>query len=81
MQRKINYLDNNFPDLIPKKYAIGTINIEGRFQQNLTMSPDGKEHLFTVTNSKLWRYESILRTRNKGNEILIDTPQFVTNFN
>ena len=77
---KVVYLDNSYPDLTPKLYAVGIINTEGRFQQNLTMSPDGKEHLFTVTDSELWIYESILRVRNNGVKIVVDTPSFVTNF-
>ncbi len=75
------YLDTDYPELIPKKYAVGIINIDGRFQQNLTMSPDGKEYLFTTTDSELWRYESILRVIYDGNETVVDTPQFVLDFN
>ncbi len=78
---QIIYLDNDYPDLIPKKYAVGIINVEGRLQQNLTLSPDGKEHYFTTTDSELWRYESIARVRHHGNEAVVDTPQFVTDFN
>ncbi|MEL7122734.1 MAG: hypothetical protein AAFO07_25025 [Bacteroidota bacterium] len=77
---KIAYLDNDYPGLIPKKYAVGTINIDGRHQQNMTMSPDGKEHLFTVTDAELWRYETILRVKNIDKQIVIDTPQFVMDF-
>jgi hypothetical protein len=45
------------------------------------MSPDGKEQLFTQTDSALWRYERILRVRNIGqNKIVVDTPQFVKDF-
>ena len=79
--QKVNYLDENYPDSIPKIYAPGIININGRLQQNITMSPDGKEHLFTQTDSERWRYERILRVRNMGqNKILVDTPQFVKEF-
>jgi hypothetical protein len=78
---KVHYLDNDYPDLTPKKYAEGIINVEGRYQQNLTMSPDGREHLFTQTDSALWRYERILRVRSIGaGEIVTDTPQFVKDF-
>ncbi|NRB47216.1 MAG: PD40 domain-containing protein [Saprospiraceae bacterium] len=76
----VSYLDPDYPDLIPKKYAVGIVNLEGRLQQNLTMSPDGVEHLFTITDSAIWRYESMLRVRRLRNEILVDTPQFVTDF-
>ena len=77
---KISYLDGDFPEMVPKIYAEGIINVDGRYQQNLTMSPDGREHLFTVTDSALWRYEHILRVKTVQNEILVDTPQFVTDF-
>lgn len=78
---KVKYLDNDLPDLIPKKYAVGIINIDGRYQQNITMSPDGSELLFTQTDSALWRYERIIRVRNLGqNRIVVDTPQFVKDF-
>lgn len=76
----VAYLDSDFPGLEPKKYGVGLINREGLFQQNLTMSPDGREHFFTQTDSALWRYERILRVRSEGSEYVIDTPRFVTDF-
>lgn len=78
--KKVSYLDSDYPDLIPQKYAAGIVNLDGRWQQNLTMSPDGKEQLFTITDSALWRYERILRVRKLQHEIRIDTPQFVLDF-
>jgi uncharacterized LabA/DUF88 family protein len=79
--RKVNYLDTDYPDLIPKKYAQGIINVKGRYQQNITMSSDGKELLFNQTDSAQWSYERIMRVRNTTqNKILVDTPQFVKNF-
>lgn len=77
---EVSYLDNDYPDLMPKKYAVGIVNLDGRLQQNLTMSSNGKEHLFTVTDSALWRYERILRVRNLQDKIVVDTPQFVIDF-
>ncbi len=78
---EVHYLDNNFPDLTPKKYAQGIINIEDRFQQSMTMSPDGREHLFVLSESEIWRYRTIIRVKSTGmNEIIVDTPQFVKNF-
>ena len=77
---KVAYLDDDYPGLIPQKYAVGIVNVDGRHQQNMTMSPDGKEQLFTVTGSELWRYETILRVKNKNSDIVIDTPQFVIDF-
>jgi hypothetical protein len=79
--RKVHYLDEDYPGLIPKKYATGIVNVEGRYQQNMTMSPDGREHLFTQTDSAIWRYERILRVKmNTNNTIVLDTPQFVKDF-
>jgi len=77
--KKTIYLDSDYPKKTPKIYAKGIINIDGRLQQNLTISNKGKEHYFTVTDSELWRYESILRVKNH-NKIQIDTPSFVKNF-
>ncbi|NET35257.1 MAG: hypothetical protein F6K19_25055 [Cyanothece sp. SIO1E1] len=77
---QVSYLDSDYPGLIPKKYAAGIVNLDGRWQQNLTMSPDGKEQLFTITDSALWRYERMLRVRILQHEILVDTPQFVLDF-
>ena len=80
-QEKIAYLDVDFPELIPKPYAEGIINVEGRFQQNLTMSANGKECYFTETGGKEWRYERILRLRLLENQqMVMDTPQFVRDF-
>ena len=77
---KVSYLDDGYPGLIPRMYADGIVNVNGRFQQNLTMSPDGNEHLITITDSSLWRYERILRIRKSADNIVIDTPQFVLDF-
>lgn len=77
---KVHYLDNDYPGLTPKKYAPGIVNIEGRFLQNLTMSPDGKEVLLGETDSELWRYERILRIIVSENDVVTDTPDFVENF-
>jgi len=77
----VHYLDQDYPGLVPEKYAEGIIDVEGRFQQNLTMSPDGREHLFTQTDGELWRYERILRARTLESGVtVVDTPQFVQDF-
>lgn len=74
------YLDTDFPNKTPKLYAEGIINVSNRFQQNLTMTSDGKEHLITITDSALWRYQTILRIKNMNGKIAVDTPQFVQDF-
>ncbi|MFD2099051.1 hypothetical protein [Flagellimonas iocasae] len=80
-KRKVHYLDENYPGPSPKLYAAGIINVDGRYQQNLTMSPDGREHLFTQTDSAIWRYERILRIKNVDDtSVVLDTPQFVKEF-
>ena len=77
---KVSYLDENYPYLVPKIYANTIINTEGRFIQNITMSPSGKEVLLGQTDSAMWRYERILRIKKLEHKITIDTPQFVKDF-
>lgn len=79
-KEKVHYLDNDYPDLSPKKYAEGIVNIEGRYLQNITMSPDGKEVLLGQTDSIMWRYERILRLKSDPEGVKLDTPEFVTSF-
>ncbi|UBZ14523.1 hypothetical protein LDL77_02125 [Flagellimonas marinaquae] len=77
----VHYLDDDHPGITPKKYAEGIINVKGRFLQNITMSPDGKEVLLGQTDAEIWRYERILRVKTiPPSKIVIDTPEFVTNF-
>ncbi|MEO1052258.1 MAG: hypothetical protein AAFX87_16620 [Bacteroidota bacterium] len=79
--KKVHYLDTDYPGLTPELYAEGIINVEGRFQQNLTMSPDGKEYFITQTDSAIWRYERILQVKSSGEgQYELDTPQFVKDF-
>ena len=78
--QEVTYLDDDFPGKTPKLYAPGMINVAGRLQQNLSMSADGNEHYFTITDSTLWRYERILRIVRTSNGIEVDTPQFVKDF-
>ena len=79
-KKPFNYIDSDRPKLTPKKYAQGIINVEGRFQQNLTMSPDGKVYMITITDSKIWQYEKILRIKIYDNQIEGDTPEIIKNF-
>ena len=57
----ISYLDEHYPGPRPQLYAPGIVNVDGRFQQNITISADGKEQYITITDSAVWRYERILR--------------------
>ena len=79
-EQRVSYLDDDFPGLTPKKYAEGIINIPGRFQQNMTLSSDGREHFFTQTDGEIWRYERILRITQSEGQVVLDTPQFVIDF-
>ncbi|HAP62033.1 MAG TPA: hypothetical protein DCR93_21885, partial [Cytophagales bacterium] len=75
------YLDTEYPGLTPQPYAEGIVNVPGRFQQNITLSPDGREHYLTQTDAELWRYERILRiSQSTDGEWTLDTPQFVKDF-
>ena len=78
---EVHYLDSHYPGLTPTLYAEGIVNQAGKFTQNLTMSPDGREQYFTETNADEWRYLRILRVSMTGNSSpVIDTPRFVTDF-
>jgi hypothetical protein len=80
-QKKVQYLDTDFPDTIPKKYASNVISINGRFQESLTMSPDGSEHLFIQTLPTNWMQERILRVKRKSDKsTMLDTLNFGVNF-
>jgi hypothetical protein len=80
-QKTVRYFDTDYPDTLPKKYASGIISITNRFQESLTMSPDGNEQLFTQTSSVNWMQERILRVKRTGNKnILLDTLHFGINF-
>ena len=76
----VQYLDEVRPGLVPELYAEEVINASKRFQQNLTLTADGSEHYFTETDAEEWRYLRILRVTQKEGEVLIDTPQFVRDF-
>ena len=76
----IQYLDNDFPGLVPKQYAKGIINQEGRYQQNMTINSQTGEHYITITNSDEWRYMTIQRIALIDGQVSIDTPQFVQDF-
>ncbi len=78
---QVYYLDEDYPGMTPQKYAENKVSVEGRYIQNITMSPDGKEILLGETDSSLWRYERILRIKVLDSfELVIDTPDFVKNF-
>jgi len=79
-EKKVNYLDSDYPGLKPKIYAEGIINLEDRFQQNLSMTSDGREVYITETSGAEWRYERILRIKSTGEKIVTDTPKFSVDF-
>ena len=45
-----------------KIFATNIISVPGRFQQSMTLSEDGKEYYYGITDSKNWNYETILCT-------------------
>jgi len=80
-QKIVNYFDTDYPDLLPKKYATNIISVKDRFQESLTMSIDGTEHLFTQTLPLNWYQEQIIRIKaTDSNKIVIDTLQFEEKF-
>jgi hypothetical protein len=80
-QKTVKYFDTDYPDTLPKKYATSIISIKDRFQESLTMSPDGNEQLFTQTLGTDWMQERILRVKRIGDKnILLDTLHFGIDF-
>lgn len=77
----IQYPDPGVPGLTPKVFASGSISLPGRFEQNITMSGDGKDYYYGTADAREWRYETILHTRvMPGGKTLTDTVPFVRNF-
>ena len=47
----------------------------------MTLSVDGKEYYYGITDSKFWKYETILCTRVLTNgQTIMETPSFVAQF-
>jgi hypothetical protein len=75
------YLDNNFTDLKPLKYATNIISTDNKYFQNITMTSDGREHLFTETTLNDWNYTGIVRfVRLQDNNLAYDTLKIVKEF-
>jgi hypothetical protein len=80
-QKAVKYFDTDYPDTLPKKYATSIISIKDRFQESLTISIDGNEHLFTQTLPLNWFQERIVRIKETGSGIIvIDTLRFAKKF-
>ena len=76
----VQYIDDDFPGTEPRLFAEDIVNVPGRLQQSLTMSPSGDEYYFTETSGEEWRYLRILRARRTNGTVALDTPRFVTDF-
>ncbi len=77
----VSYPDPDVPGLTPKVFARTSISLPGRFEQNITMSGDGKDYYYGTADAKEWRYETILHTRVlSGGNTITDTVPFVRNF-
>lgn len=75
------FLDDGFPDLEPKKYATDILSSGSKHIQNITMTSDGREHLFTETTLKDWNYTGIVRLRRlQDNSLAFDTLRIVNEF-
>jgi hypothetical protein len=75
------YLDNNFPDSKPLKYAANILSTGNKYFQNITMTSDGREQLFTETTLNDWNYTGIVRFRRlQDNDLAFDTLKIVKEF-
>jgi Tol biopolymer transport system component len=61
------YLGQDPPGLTPEKFAPGLVSKDGRYEQQLVVSPDGKEICFALTNSN-WSYSRVYITRFENGE-------------
>ncbi len=81
-QETVAYFDTDFPDTLPKKYAINIISLKDRLQESLTMSIDGSEQLFTQTLSANWFQERIITIKAIDNrQVVLDTLRFAKKYN
>ena len=75
------YFNQSDPGTDVKIFATNIISVPGRFQQSMTLSEDGKEYYYGITDSKNWNYKTILCTRVLTNgQTVTETPSFVTKF-
>ena len=75
------YFNQSDPGSDVKIFATNIISVPGRFQQSITLSEDGKEYYYGITDSKNWNYETILCTRVLTNgQTVTETPSFVRKF-
>ena len=80
-QKKVVYPDAAVPGMVPAVFSPFAISLPGRFEQNITFTPDGTEYYYGTTDSKEWWYRSILRTRVlPGGGTVTDTPAIIKNF-
>jgi Tol biopolymer transport system component len=75
------YFNQSEPGTDVKIFATNVISVPGRFQQSMSLSADGKEYYYGITDSKNGNYETILCTRVLTNgQTVTETPSFVTKF-
>jgi len=75
------YLEQREPGSEVCLFAPGILSIQGRMQQSVTFSEDGREYFIGITSASNWNYESILRTQDLGDgKTVTETPSFVKAF-
>ena len=75
------YFNQSEPGTDVKIFATNVISMPGRFQQSMSLSADGKEYYYGITDPKSSNYENILCTRVLTNgQTVTETPSFVTKF-
>lgn len=68
----LQYIDTDVPDSIPKIFAPGIVSLKSRLEQNLTISSDGSEYVFGITDSS-WDYTGILTVKLTNGKVCLDT--------
>jgi hypothetical protein len=77
----VHYPATDRPHRTPVLFSPQAISLPGRFEQNITFAPDGREYYYGTTDSQEWWYRSILRTRiQKDGTAVTDTPAIIKNF-
>jgi hypothetical protein len=78
--QQVLYLDDNFPDTVPKIYAPNILSLPDRYEHGLTIRNNGSEHIFGLDGRKNWTYNGLVRLRRvKNNTLIFDTLKFTSN--
>jgi hypothetical protein len=75
--QEVQYLDDTFPDTIPKIYAPGILSLPDRCEHGITIINNGAEHIFGLDGKENWTYNGLARLKKgKDNTLVFDTLAF-----